>query len=103
MDFVAVAALRYQQAPSFDGIWTGLDIYQLISGKFATGKRAFAFVRGVDNEGNQELQLWEIEKEEGLDDGTVPISSWIETRSFTFSQPLAYKRLQYPSPVGGQD
>ena len=95
MDFIPVSALRYNQPPVFDGLWTGLSIYQLMEGQFASGIRGFAFVRGVDNAGNQELQLWEITTEAGWDNGSCPIPCAIESKSFIFGSPLSYKRMSY--------
>jgi len=95
MDFIAVTALRYNQPPVFDGLWTGLNVYQLTQGQFASGLRCFAFVRGTDNLGNQQLQIWEITKNAGLDNGICPIQCAIESRSFLFNSALGYKRLNY--------
>lgn len=95
MDFIPVSALRYNQPPIFDGLWTGLDFYQLVEGQFSGSIRAFAFVRGLDNSGNQELQFWEIGTQPGLDNGTCPIQCAFESKAFIFGSPLTYKRMSY--------
>lgn len=95
MDFIPVSALRYNQPPVFDGLWTGLDFYQLASGQFSGNIRAFAFARGLDNSGQQELQLWEIGTQPGLDNGTCPVQCAFESKAFIFGSPLSYKRMSY--------
>ena len=96
MDFVTVAALRYQQPPVFDGFWTGLNFYQLVTGTFFSGQRGFAFARGLDNVGNQELQLWEIGTAvDAAPNPDCPIQCAIESKSFVFGNNLTFKRLEY--------
>ena len=96
MDFIPVSALRYNQAPVFDGLWTGLSFYQLVQGQFANGIRGFAFAYNLDNAGNQLLQLWEMTTVEGNDNnGLCPIQCAVETKSFIFGSSLSYKKLQY--------
>lgn len=96
MDFISVSALRYQQPPVFDGLWTGLDFYQVVQGKFFSGARGFAFARGADNVRNQELQLWEITTGQGNDNnGSCPIQCAVETKSFVFGNSTMYKKMAY--------
>lgn len=95
MDFIAVNALRYNQPPVFDGFWTGPDIYQLATGNFFGGPRAFAATRTVDNAGNQQLNIMEITTNEGADNNNCPIQCSFETRSFPFGNLLTYKRINF--------
>jgi hypothetical protein len=95
MDFIPVSALRYNQAPVFDGLWTGYQWYQLLEGQFSSGIRAFGFAQGADNAGNPLLQLYEITTTLGLDSGLCPPSCAVETKAFIFGSSLSFKKMQY--------
>lgn len=95
MDFIPVSALRYNQAPVFDGLWTGYQWYQLLEGQFSSGIRAFGFALGADNAGNPLLQLYEITTTLGLDSGLCAPSCAVETKAFIFGSSLSFKKMQY--------
>lgn len=78
-------------SPAYDGIWTGLNIYQIVRGIFSQKERAFGF---VDNFGV--LSLYELRPEKVLDSSfsvNTPIKSILETRSFEFEKPYTLKKL----------
>lgn len=45
MDFDLISGLNDRQPPAWDGLWSGLDIYQLVVGEFEHVERCFAFCR----------------------------------------------------------
>lgn len=45
--------------PAYDGLWTGLQILQVVAGDFNGTQRAFAFVLAVSNT----IQMWELSKD----------------------------------------
>lgn len=66
-----------QKLPSiYDGLWTGLNIIQLV--KFRSVERAFAFCFNTDE---NKIEVYEIKKtgDGYFDNGTVPIVSSIES------------------------
>ena len=82
LNFDLLSSLRINVPPSWEGIWTGLNIYQLIQGKFNGTKRAFAFTKNYIT-GNLELyeSLPESTKQ-FADNGDVPIGWYFETATW---------------------
>lgn len=78
--------------PAFDGVWTGLNFYQMIRGVFDQRERAFGF---VDTYGT--LGLYELNPLKKLDSAAfnvnTRIKSIVETRSFEFEKPYVLKKL----------
>lgn len=63
------AGIFVNPPPAYDGLWTGLQILQVVSGDFGGTTRAFAFTLSVSNT----IQIWEITKNSPFDyqsDGT---------------------------------
>lgn len=86
LDFDLISTLKGKMPPAYDGIWTGLLVTGLVSGKFTGINRCFAFAHNAESGINE---LWEITKD-GYRDNDVNQVNWVlETRSMTF-------------PVGGQ-
>jgi hypothetical protein len=92
LDFDVISDLSNQTAPAWDGLWTGMQPFRIITGEFYGRDRCFIFVR---NEAGG-LEFWEME-EDGADDedeeGPIPIYSFIETRSFDFESQFEAKKL----------
>jgi len=57
LNFDSVSSLAGKSASVYDGIWTGLNILQLVSGSFGDLTRCFAFVL---NTATSQIELWEI-------------------------------------------
>lgn len=69
LDYDRVSGLRETLPPVYDGLWTGLNVAQFVSGTFAGVERCFAF--SIDYAGR--LELYEVLKEGEFDDyGTGP-------------------------------
>ena len=85
-------------APSYDGLWTGLRIYRLVTGRSGGAQRCFAFVQ---NPTTLDLELWELSTSQSYDRPLVSGNqverriAWIvETRSFDCARPLDLKSLE---------
>ena len=78
--------------PAFDGVWTGMNFYQLIRGVIDRKERAFGF---VDHYGA--LSLYELNLLKKFDGSAfnvnTSIKSILETRSFEFEKPYVLKKL----------
>ncbi len=96
LDFNNISTLTSRSQPAYDGLWTGLNILQLVKGPFNGVERCFAFC--LDCVGR--IVLYEI-----LNDGaayfdwdgveSVPIESSFETRAMGWGDGgNALKRLQ---------
>ena len=92
LDFDLVSAMSERRPPAWEGLWTGLNILQLVKGTFNNIERCFAF---VSNEGV--IELWEITRADKFDtlSGDEKRILWsFETGSYPFSSPFDLKRLR---------
>ena len=81
-----VSSLRGKAPSVWDGLWTGLDVLQLVYGEFGLKERCFAFVL---NRINGQFELWEIQTSvdaefDQIDGQNVPIT-------WSFESPLIFK------------
>lgn len=78
-----ISSLQEKSASIYDGLWTGLNILQIV--KFNSVDRAFAF---CVNTTTNELEIWEFlpTGSEHFDDGKIPIPWAFETPAFFLGQ-----------------
>ena len=104
LDFDLVSGMGRKLAPAWEGVWTGVDIFQMLTIRIQNAERCFVFGLNQD-----QIGLYEITKTgqfdfDGFDD--VPIDWIVETRSMTFAEPGNKKRLmsaeQWYDQVMGQ-
>jgi hypothetical protein len=83
LNFDSVSSLQGKQESIYDGLWTGLNVLQLV--RFNSVERAFAF---CVNTTTNKLEIWEFlpTGSDHLDDGSVPIPWSIETPAFFLGQ-----------------
>jgi len=93
LDFDLITSLRKKFPPAWAGIWTGLDVLQVLKSENAYGDRCFVLARGSD----QSIQFWEISKAERSDKSVASdkkkIEWLIQTRGYNFEIPFGLKRL----------
>jgi len=93
LDFDLITSLRKKFPPAWAGIWTGLDVLQVLKSENAYGDRCFILARGSD----QSIQFWEISKAEKEDNsvanGPSSIEWLVQTRAYNFEIPFGLKRL----------
>jgi hypothetical protein len=85
MNFDAISNLRTKLPPVYDGVWTGVNALQIISGFVNGFKRAFAFTLNV---ATQKIELYEFLPEETtqtMDNGNIPIV-------WTFETPILFNK-----------
>jgi len=90
LDFDIVSGMRDKQPPAWEGVWTGLRIFQIFKAVVNGIERCFAFVLGSDNK----TELWELTRNERFDNGDVRIACAIELRSMNAKAPFVPKRLE---------
>jgi hypothetical protein len=75
-----VSGMRGKQPPVYDGLWTGINVLQLLVGVFAGTERAFAFTFNV---ALSKIELYELlpTGDQHFDNGSVPIVWSFETAS----------------------
>lgn len=83
IDFAPLAYLGARNNPAWEGIWTGLQVLQIVTGNFHGQERCFVFALNASSE----IELWELTKTAIVDNnGTadIPIQWSIETGALTF-------------------
>ena len=75
LNFDPISSLQGKGASVYDGLWTGLNVLQIIEGMFQGVHRCFAFTYSNTQ---QTIQVYEILKAGTLDNGTTPITWSIE-------------------------
>lgn len=78
IDFNNISSLTQRSQPDYDGMWTGLPILQIITGKFNGTDRCFIFALDSENK----ICLYELTQDDAYNfdfDGTdnVRIESWL--------------------------
>ena len=93
LDFDLITSMRKKFPPAWAGIWTGLDVLQVLKSENAYGDRCFVLARGADGS----IQFWEISKSEKEDNsvanGPSSIEWLVQTRAYNFEIPFGLKRL----------
>jgi len=93
LDFDLITSLRKKFPPAWAGIWTGLDVLQILKTENAYGDACFAIARGSDNT----IQIWEVSKtskfDSNLSDPKKEIQWLVQTRAYNFELPFGLKKL----------
>ena len=94
MDFVPISSFNKQKEPNWEGMYEGLDIFQLNTGDFGGRERAFATVR---SQLDSSIELWEITTGTRFDtiQGEEHRTVWVmEFPAFTWGDETILKRLE---------
>lgn len=93
LDLELINSMRKKAPPAWAGIWTGLNVLQLVKTENAYGDACFAIARGSDDS----IQIWEITKSDRYDynltDGKRNIQWLFQSRAYNFEVPFGLKRL----------
>lgn len=89
LNFDPISSLRGKAPSVYDGIWSGLQVLQLITGRFANIQRTFAF---TINSFSDTLEVWEILKSADTavsddDTGTDRPVAWSMESASLFNYP----------------
>jgi hypothetical protein len=78
LNFDPVSSLGQKTQSVWDGMWTGLNVFQMVEGMFNGVHRCFAFTY---SESDKKIELYEITKlgDEYFDNGTMPVQWSFET------------------------
>lgn len=74
LNFDGVSSMFTKTPPAYDGIWTGLKVFQCVKGKFQGSERAFVFVLGKQDT----IELWEVTRTEHFDEPDTVTDTRIE-------------------------
>jgi len=89
LNFDPLSGLAGKKPSVYDGLWPGLNPFQLITGEFSGVDRCFAFCL---DKGTQQISLWEVLKSktrEIYDNGNTPIK-------WSFESPVMFRE---PDPA----
>lgn len=105
MDFFLISSLGQRSQPAWDGMWTGLDILQLVKGERNKTERCFAFAL-VDDEIQLRENLPKSLYDQPFGSPTERIRWGFETRLFDYGSPNTLKSLERtdiaPSSIQGE-
>jgi len=91
LDFNPVSSMFDRSQPEWEGIWTGVQILQVLTLTMFGVDKCYAF--GLDS--SNEITLWEFSTENQFDNVDNPISWTIETRSLGFQDDSElFKKLE---------
>jgi hypothetical protein len=94
LEFNLISGLKGKLPPSWEGMWTGLDIHQLVKVEYAGNENAYIISR---NPNTLNIEIWEITKDDDADSPSLgvqtPIQWEIQTKAYNFDQQQFKKRL----------
>jgi hypothetical protein len=93
MDFIPISSFGPDVPPNWEGMYEGLDFYQVASGDFGGRERAFATIRSRDGHA---MELWEITanaKDDTNQHGLSRITWIMEFPAFTWGDEFSLKKL----------
>lgn len=79
LNFDGISNLQGKSPTIYDGFWTGLNVFEFLTGQFSQSQRSFAFA--LNTQANR-LELWELLPTDDLnnfDNGVQPITWSFET------------------------
>jgi len=89
MDFDPIASFRETEPPNWDGLWTGLNVHQVLVSTYQGVQRCWVIARLEDGT----ITVWEFDKDGTLDNAEQPIEWMFAPRQMAFEHPLIAKRL----------
>lgn len=89
LNFDLVSNIRGKLPPAWEGIWTGLQILQIITGMVNGSERCFIYALNSNNH----IELWELTKSGKFDDGTNDINWNFDLPSYNCGDADQFKKL----------
>jgi hypothetical protein len=85
LDFDLISSMYAKSSPAYDGLWTGLNVLQIVKGSFGDLERCFLIVLNASNA----IEIWEVSTGDYCDrpdfDESTPIEWQVEYGSGLFS------------------
>lgn len=90
MDFMPISGFGRQSNPIWEGMYEGLDFFQMFTGDFGGLERAFGVVL---SRADGSIQLWELSTAEKFENGDNRVTWSIEWPAFTWGKEFLLKKL----------
>src|SRR5688572_30600887 len=90
LDFDPLSSMDDKTPPEWDGLWTGINFFQVLKIKVRDEERCFAFVFGSCDT----IEFWEITRDALFDNEDTRVTWQLEMPSYTWDNAFQYKRLQ---------
>lgn len=90
LDFHLISNTKKKLPPSWEGVWTGQQIFQVVPALIDNKERLFLFVLNANNH----IELWEMDPKAKFDDVSTPIVWNMDLRSYTCGDTDLYKSLK---------
>lgn len=87
LDFASISSLKQKKevadlpSPTWEGMWTGLQILQIVTGTYLGTDRCYIFALNAE----KEIELWELSAANRFDNQSTAIEWRLETRAFGFA------------------
>jgi hypothetical protein len=93
LNFNLLSGMRQKLPPAWEGMWTGVDIHQLVKVEWAGQENAYIISREAD----KSIGIWEITRDDPFDSPgpgrQTPIQWEFWTKAYDWNQPQFLKRL----------
>lgn len=90
LDFVPISVFNQTVPPNWEGMYEGLDHFQIFSGDFGGRERAFSLALARDGS----MQVWEFSNADRFQNGDNRVKWVIEFPSFNWQKEYELKRLK---------
>lgn len=90
LDFDLLSSMGQKSPPVYAGLWTGVNVMQVVKGTFRGEERCFMFVRNAEDAN----ELWEIDPNNRFDNDGGRIETVVETREMDYGHPFQIKELE---------
>jgi hypothetical protein len=90
LDFDLLSSMSGKSPPVYAGLWNGVNVMQVVKGKFNGKERCFLFVRNS----NDENELWEMDPDDRFDNDGGRIKTVVETREMDFGKPFSIHEIE---------
>lgn len=89
LDFDLISSMGQKSPPVYAGLWSGVNIMQVLKGRFQGKDRCFLFVRNAENRN----ELWEVDPHSRFDNDGGRIKMTLESRALDFGKPFTLHRV----------
>lgn len=91
LDFNLISSLEDRLPPAWEGIYSGMNVLQLLEADIGGVDRCFAVIW---SDVSQQIEIWEITNDQRFENGEQRVRWRAETPAYTWNDPTKLKRLE---------